>query len=153
MGVGGLSVVFSTLYPVPRTVPGAWSMLRTYLLNDWWIFSILLVTCLDLEKFFSRIPWVSYFIGIYKIPNFLILIWLGENKCGLGSGMPFLFCQPFCIHRNTSSRLWIPSIILRVCLISTRWSHFCAQLNDKGRIREKQLRACFHAAHFDSGAL
>lgn len=67
--------------------------------------------------------------------------------------MPFLLCQPFCTHRNTSSDLCISSIILRVCLVSTRQGCSCAKLNDKGGIGEEEQSVCLHAAHSDSEAL
>lgn len=67
--------------------------------------------------------------------------------------MPFLLCQPFCTHRNTSSDLYISSIILRGCLVSTRQGCSCAKLNDKGGIGEEEQSVCLHAAHSDSEAL
>lgn len=67
--------------------------------------------------------------------------------------MPFLLCQPFCTHRNTSSDLYISSIILRVRLVSARQGCSCAKLNDKGGIGEEEQSVCLHEAHSDSEAL
>lgn len=52
------------------------------------------------ERLLSLIPYRNF-----RFLVFLELLWLGKNKGVLRGGMPFPFCQPFCIHRNTSSEL------------------------------------------------